>query len=211
MRIMNRTILLLLVLVGLSSCYPGGAEYYDELDLVYTSYTKDANFQSFKTYARPDSIPKIGSGDIFDPDNNDLPEFVNQATANIIFAQIDANMKAYGYTKGANSGNADIVLLTTAGQNTDIYYYYNNWYWGWYGWYGGWYYPGYYPPSYTSVTTGGLMINYTVPRDSTIDGSVPIYWTAVMSGLLEGSSSGANSRIKKGIDQAFKQSSYIKQ
>jgi hypothetical protein len=92
-----------------------------------------------------------------------------------------------------------------------VYYYYNSWYWGWYGSYGGWYYPGYYPPTYSSVTTGGLLIQMTIPKDSSIDGTIPVVWMSVMSGLLESASSGASSsRIKKSIDQAFIQSPYLK-
>lgn len=212
MKYKNFIPLLLFFTIILSACYPGGAEYYDQLDLVYTNYSKEANFKSLKTYARPDSIVKMSSANILDGDGNGLPDFVNKTTTNIILAQLDANMKAYGYTKVGKNDNPDITIFTVAGQNTDVYYYYNSWYWGWYGSYGGWYYPGYYPPTYSSVTTGGLLFQMTVPKDSSLDGTVPVVWLSVMSGLLESASSGASSsRIKKSIDQAFIQSPYLKQ
>jgi hypothetical protein len=51
----------------------------------------------------------------------------------------------------------------------------------------------------------------TIPKDSSIDGTIPVVWMSVMSGLLESASSGASSsRIKKSIDQAFIQSPYLK-
>lgn len=208
MKIKNLMPLLLLFAITLGGCYPGGAEYYDQLDLVYTNYSKNTDFKTLKTYTRPDSIVKMGSADIVDGDGNGLPEFINQATANLIFSQLDANMKAYGYTKVGKNENPDITIFSVAGQNTDVYYYYNSWYWGWYGYYGGWYYPGYYPTGYATVTTGNLLFQMSVPKDSAIDGTIPIVWVSVMSGLMEGNSS--TTRLKKAIDQSFTQSPYLK-
>ncbi len=204
----NSKITLVLALFALlvSSCYPGGAEYYDELDLVYTAYDKDANFSAQKTYSRPDSVVIISSAE----GNNGKRDFINQSTANLILGQLDANMAAYGYTKVAKNQNPNVDVLVSAAQNTSIYYYYSGWYYGWYGYYGGWYYPGYYPPTYSTVTTGGLLMQMVSPKDSTIDGRVPVLWLAALNGMLEGSTSSANSRIRKGIDQAFTQSSYLK-
>ena len=56
--------LALLTLPFLSGCYPEGAEYVEELDLVLTNYDDSYDFSSKTTYAMPDSIIKI-TGDVF--------------------------------------------------------------------------------------------------------------------------------------------------
>ena len=107
MKYKNLIPVLLLFALTFGGCYPGGAEYYDQLDLVYTNYSKEANFKAQKTYARPDSIVKMSSANILDGDGNGLPDFVNKTTTNLILAQLDANMKAYGYTKVSKNENPD--------------------------------------------------------------------------------------------------------
>jgi hypothetical protein len=205
------SIAVLLGSLGFSACRPGGAEYIDELDLVLTNYSKEADFGAKKTYARPDSVVKISSSEINDPDGNGRPDYINQATANLITSQLDANMKAYGWTKVDRSANPDVYVMLSSMETTNIYYYYSGWYWG-YGWGygGGWYYPGYYPPTYSTTKTGSLLMQMADIKDTTTEGKMPILWNAVVNGMLEGSTSSINSRIKKSVDQAFSQSPILK-
>ncbi|OYU96471.1 MAG: hypothetical protein CFE21_08765 [Bacteroidetes bacterium B1(2017)] len=199
-----------------SSCRPGGAEYIDELDIVGTRYSKEADFSNKLTYSRPDSVVKISSSNVSDPDGNGKPDYISQASANLITAQIDQNMKKYGWTKVARDQNPDVYIMLSSMETTNIYYYYDSWYWGWgygggYPWYGGgWYYPGYYPPTYSTTKTGTLLMQMAAPKDSTLDGKMPIVWTGVINGMMEGSTSSFNSRVKKTIDQAFTQSPILK-
>src|SRR6185436_5492806 len=66
-----------LSLVLISGCYPNGAEFIDDLDLVYTNYSNTFDFSSKQTYAIPDSVIKI-TGDIFsDPDGDHKPSFLS--------------------------------------------------------------------------------------------------------------------------------------
>ena len=135
--------LMLLLFTGLAGCYPGGAEYADELNLVYTNYSNQFDFNGKKTYAIPDSVIKI-TGDAFnDPDGNGKPEFLTQANSAVIVNQIKKNMADYGWTLVNKNDNPDVLMLVSAMTTTNIYYYYDWWYWDWwYGGYYGWYYPG---------------------------------------------------------------------
>ena len=88
-----------------AGCYPGGAEYTDELDLVATTYNKDYAFAASNTYAIPDKIPKV-TGDLA---NGEVPKFVDAATAKVILDGIKLNLKNLGYTEVTT--NADVVIL----------------------------------------------------------------------------------------------------
>ena len=68
--------LLFVSLIILAGCYPKGAEYIDELDLVYTNFYDQFDFQAKTTYALPDSVIKITGENLNDPDGNGKPEFL---------------------------------------------------------------------------------------------------------------------------------------
>jgi hypothetical protein len=205
----KRTFLILTVLSGflLWGCYPGGAEYTEDLDVVLTSYNQDFDFSTVSTYAMPDRIVKI-TGDVAE---GEAPRFIPDASAAQIISRIESNMSALGWERIENLAdggidslaNPDVVLIPAAWETTTIFYYYDYWYW----WYGG-YYPGYYPPMYaSSYTTGTLM--WTLIDDNEISGTgSPVrQWTAAVNGLLTGSFN--VTRINKAIDQAFTQSPYL--
>jgi hypothetical protein len=203
------SLLLLAAPVLFSGCYPETPDYINEYDLVYTNYSPDFDFQAQNTYALPDSVVII-TGDLAE---GELPSMVDPYYGNKIIAQIRANMNSYGWTEVEDADSADVVILPSAMKtlNVDAYYYYGG-YWGWYyPYYGyGWYYPGYYP-TYTSYTTGSLIIQMTVPRDLSPTENVPVPWIGVINGLLEGSDASIADRIETNIDQAFKQSTYLQQ
>jgi hypothetical protein len=204
---MIRRILLLSVAALAASCYPGGVDYTDELDLVLTTYDKTYTFPASNTYALPDKIPKI-NGNV----TTGRPiEFLDAATTKLILDGIKTNMTSLGYT--LVNTKADVVVMVAGIENTTTTIYCNDWwgYWGWWGYYPG--YPGYggcyYPSSYT-YTTGTIMISML--DDKSEDGlpQTPVkgVWSAAINGLLSGTSTGA--RISKGVDQAFSQSPYLK-
>ena len=150
----------ILSLVLISGCYPNGAEFIDDLDLVYTNYSNTFDFSSKQTYAIPDSVIKI-TGDIFsDPDGDHKPAFLSAGSAQVILEQINKNMAGYGWSRVNKFSNPDVILLVSSVTTTNIYWYYDWWYWGWYypgfapGW--GWYYPGYYPPYVTGYRSGSV-------------------------------------------------------
>lgn len=197
---MRKTIISYAVLaLILFSCYPGGIEYYEETDLVYTDYEPEYDFTGLSTYAIPDQIVKV-TGNVIE---GEVPEVIPEPYNSQILGVIETNMSAYGWTKAEDPEDADIVLLPASWTNTTIYYWYD--YWCWYypyycGW--GWYYPGY----VTSYTTGTLVMTLVASGDDFIE---PMrVWAGAINGLMSGAYN--VSRVTNGVDQAFKQSPYLK-
>ncbi|PZX51930.1 DUF4136 domain-containing protein [Algoriphagus chordae] len=196
----------------LVSCTPDGAEYVDELDVVYTNYDVNFDFASKSTFAVPDKIVKITNKNVNIGDNTE-PDYVSPVYTAGILASIRDNMRNAGYTEVDKSANPDLIILPTVFQTDEIFFYYDWWYWNWYypgwgpGW--GWYYPGYYPPQVTTVRTGTLLMQMTDPGSISESDLIPVSWTAVVNGLLEGDVNSVNDRINSTIDQAFEQSPYL--
>lgn len=191
-----------MVISFLWGCYPNGPEYVDEYDVAVTNYDKDFNFKSKSTYSLPDKIVIIDGK----PDNP--PQYIKDINAAPLLAAIDANMQANGWTKVDVTKSPDVQLLPASWSTTTIVGGYWGNYWCWYYYYycgGGWYYPYSY---YTSFTTGTLLITMVDSNSDSLDGSKKLSWTAGLNGLL-GYSSDVN-RAKNGINQAFKQSPYLK-
>jgi uncharacterized protein DUF4136 len=207
--------LVLSAIIALASCYPKGAEFAEDLDLVYTNHDQGFDYKTRHTYALPDSVIKI-TGDIFsDPDGNHKPEFASPVYAAAITTAIKTNMGNLGWTLVDKNANPDVILLPSTITTTNIYYYYDWWYWGWYypgfypGW--GWYYPGYYPPYVTGYRSGSVFVQMTDNKPAPGNGTnVTVLWTAILNGLAEGNSSSITARITTGINQAFAQSPYLK-
>jgi hypothetical protein len=195
------TILSVILLAG---CYPNGAEYTEDMDIVLTKHNEAYDFTTKGTYAMNDSIVKI-TGNV---QEGEKPDFIPQVTAAQILARIDANMAALGYTKVPLSKvdpKPDLLLLPSSWETTTIYYYYDYWY----GWWGG-YYPYWgYPPVYAgSYTTGTLLMTLIDPEDIGANGNPIVEWTGALNGILTDKYNPA--RVNPLIDQAFNQSPYLK-
>jgi hypothetical protein len=196
----------LILSASLLGCYPHGAEYVDELDIVYSNYDDQYDFAGKNTYAIPDKIVKI-TGDIIGPDTT----FVREPQNTQILNQIKTNMSSLGWSEVSLDQNPHVHITVAAWETTTttVWYWYG-YYWDW--WYGGYYPPywgGYYPtyPVVTSYTTGTLLMIMTDPNELSADDRSPIVWNSAINGLLQGSYNGA--RVTKAVDQAFAQSPYL--
>jgi hypothetical protein len=178
------------------SCYPDGIEAYEDTDLVYTNYVDTFDFAANGTYSIPENIVKI-TGDLAD---GETPTYVSEPYNTQILNIIKTEMASNGWSYEENPANADVTLFPAVWTNTTVYYWYD--YWCWYYYYCGW---GWYYPSYTTYTTGTLVM-FMVPAEQ---GSVePLsVWTSAINGLMSGSYD--VSRITNAIDQAFEQSPYL--
>lgn len=184
-------------------CYPGGAEYADELDIVYSNYDEKYDFKNKGTYSLPDDIVKITG------EPGEAPEYVKDVYAQPILQQIEAHMLQLGWTKVTDPEDADVNFLPAAWTSTTVLVSggYGD-YWCWYYPYycgGGWYYPYY---SVSSYTTGTFLMNIVDNTTESTDGSKGVVWTSAINGLLTGSYNA--DRVKKAIDQSFAQSPYLK-
>lgn len=206
----------------LAGCYPAGPEYVEDLDAVYTTFDKEYDFQDPGgpndtepefTYAMPDKIVVDAKRD---DDGDWIPEYMPQAIAEEVLAQIETNMTALGWKRLDNIGapypdgvadeDADVVLTPAAIKSTT--YFYSYWYDWWYGWggYWGWYYPPY--VTISSYTTGSMIMTIADPHVESPINSSQAAWVAVANGLFTGAYD--INRVKNGIDQAFEQSPYLK-
>jgi hypothetical protein len=196
----------------LNSCYPGGAEYVDQVDLVYTNYNPNFDFSTLSTFTLPDSIPFVD-----DENRGTKIEFLDEPYRSTILANLKTQMESRGYTYVDHNSNADWLILPTVSKSTSTYYYYDPAYWNYWaypdwgaGW--GWGYPGYGGGTYlSSIKTGTVMVQ-AVWDDPSIseDQPKPVQWVGVLSGLLQGSQSSVNTRIDRNIPQMFAQSEYFR-
>ena len=192
--------------VVLLSCYPAGPEYVEDLDVTYTTFDEDFDFQSRQTYAMPNKI--VVDVDIEDGDTTWI--YMKDVFATPILAAIDDNLESRGWEKVDISQQPDMLVTPGALSSTTYFYsyWYDWWYGGWYGGYWGWYYPPYYTVS--SYTTGSMIITMADPNvedDSPINQSETA-WIAVGNGLFSGAYD--ISRVTDAIDEAFEQSPYLK-
>ncbi|WP_066223419.1 DUF4136 domain-containing protein [Formosa haliotis] len=188
----------------LTSCYPGGAEYVEDYDAVYTNYSSDFNFNTTYSYSLPDRVIKVGNNN-----DDDDTEYINEAYSDAILSNLRSNLNALGWTEVSVDANPEVVVLAS-GFDQSFYYYYNPWYWDWYyPWYGpnwGWYYP--FTPGYVSgYKTGSVLVQMTVPDDAE-DNKIPVVWMAALNGLLQGGQANIVNRIDTNLDQAFSQSPF---
>jgi hypothetical protein len=199
----KRTVLYITFFLGLFlwGCYPDGPDYTEDLDIVITQHNDEYDFMAKTTYALPTKIVKI-TGNL---QEGDSPEFIPDATAVQILAQIDKNMLALGWQKVGVSANPDVLLAVASMETTTVFYYYDYWYW----WYGGYYpyYP-YYPPVYAgSYTAGTLLFTMTDPKELNANGYPVKQWTGILNGILDSKYNPA--RVNPLIDKAFEQSPYL--
>jgi hypothetical protein len=209
----KRTIPVVLAMGALlfTGCYPDGPDYLSDYDIVYTNYSPSFSFGSVTTYSLPDKVPII-TGNLAEGED---PEYVDTQYSSVILQEIRDNMNALGWQEidGPNETTvADVHLLASTITSEVVSYTYYGGYWGWY--YPsypdyGWYYPGYYP-TYTSYTSGSLLLQMAVPADVSPTNNVPVIWLGIVNGVLEGSNADLLDRIRTSIDQAFKQSAYLK-
>ena len=187
----------------LSGCYPGGADFTEDYDVVYSNHRPSYDFQSQATYALPDKIVvdvEIDRGDT-------TYIYMKDIYAQPILERIKTNMASLGWTE-VNIGGSPDVLLMPAGTTTTTFFY-DYWYCWWYGgWYGGWGW--YYPPYVTisSITTGSLIMTISDPMEETPIGKTETAWVAILNGVMSGTYN--VNRVLDGIDQAFQQSPYLK-
>ena len=210
------TVLLAAVLllgVGLTSCYPGGPVTNEEYDILGTVYDESADFSALRTYSLPDTVVVASDGVI--------SQGIDPVREDIILAEIRRNMAYMGFVEEPNPilNPPDVIITATSWKvtNVETYSYYDYW-----GWYGGWgYYPWwgvgynpYYNWGYSQVytyNTGTLILDmYDMTRPNETDQEVPAVWVGAINGLLEGNETGIDLRVKNGIQDLFDQSPYLR-
>ncbi len=195
------------------SCYPEAKiTSVEELDVVLTLFDRETNFRSFMTYGMPDTVIHLGDSEI------------SREFDNLIISTIALNMSALGYTRVSDEeleqNGADVLVLVSA-TTTDwtgvvSYSWWDSWgYWCPWGYWGGWG-PGWgygYPYGGSAAyeyTTASLIMEIFDPNRRDVQREIlPGVWTGVLNGVVTGLTAGTTTRLTSGINQAFKQSSYL--
>jgi hypothetical protein len=195
----------------LISCYSDYGLATKDFDVVITFRDNEVNFRQYRTYAMPDSVVRM-----IDSTNTSQPNTTFDQT---ILDEVEKQMTAAGYTRVEPDTNdlPDVIVLAGV-TSSDYYAAGGGYWWGWWGWYPGWgYYPGYgsgWYPSYGyiySYTTGTLLISMIDPAKTDANNkTIGVVWSGALNGIITDSESDTRVRIIDGIDQIFRQSSYLK-
>lgn len=205
----------LLAPLSAGACYPGEIQSVDELDLVLTAYDPLASFDSFATYAMPDTIIRIDDvGSVLVP----APGLDQQ-----VLDAVATEFTALGYTRVATDapGAPDVVLLLTVNAaesrlwSRDLWWSHWGWVPGWATWYPSWrsgwapLYP--WAGRYAGVRSPGTLEVVMIDADQPVAhaDAIPVVWAAVIEGLFFGSEASVLSRFQGLIRQAFDQSPYL--
>ncbi|KIO46045.1 MULTISPECIES: DUF4136 domain-containing protein [Porphyromonadaceae] len=212
--------LLLLSFIGLFaqlmiSCYPGGADDVDEMDVAITNYDKSADFTKYTTFSLPDTIVYfVAKGET--PNHKFDAQILDLVKKNF-------EDKGYTYMEQTEINQPSFIVTVSAFSNVNYYYGANYWYdyWGWYpgwnwiwgsGWGPGWgpSYP-WYPVAVYSYRSGSIVIDM-IATDATTTSTkkVPVLWSGVADGILQGSEQSILNRMTSTINQCFTQSPYLK-
>lgn len=191
--------------------YPDSDERVDD-SVVYTHFDEKANFGKFKTFSISDEVL------VFSEDDGEIEgDPLTGSSAKALVSKMTEEMEDRGYTKVESTDSPDLGV-TLSVLNGEVVGYYSYWasYWG----YGGWYYNYPYAVSY-SYETGTLVMEIAdlnkaaadrpdPDGDGGLDGTLSISWLGAVYGVLLDTKSENLDRGLDGIEQAFKQSPYLK-
>lgn len=183
---------------------------FDELStefVTYTNYDKSVDFSKFTTFYISDAIKVL----------SDKKRDWNDDNAQMIIKTVADNLKDRGYVQldASEKENADLGIQLSYVESTYYFttytspYYWLDWWWGsayWPGWYPMYPYPSY-PLTY-SYDVGSLLGEMIwIDRSSE---KLQQVWSMCVGGTMSGSTLTDVYKAKRGVNQAFVQSPYIK-
>ena len=201
-----------LALITVAACQkePSSVDADNEY-LVYTAPSKDVDLSKYMTFDIADSVLVIG--------DKAKPYYSQSNNALALIQAYRTNMENRGYIYTPSNPDADLGIQVTYIEQTERYVQYNTdpywWmdypgYWpaGYWGNWTGWYYP--YPVTYT-YTTNALLTDIVNLTGEQKEGTpLEILWTSYIGGPAGSTIQGDVTRMTEAIDQAFKQSEYLK-
>ena len=162
--------------------------------------TEAVDFSKFSSFAITDSITAVDDG---------TKIRFNDATADLIIAQVVRNMNLCGYTQVQADEDPDLLVDLAYIQRTNTYMYPGywtdwDWWWNWngYPWWG-WdpYYPYQMPVLISSYTTGSIVIEVADVVNVATETTVPVVWHGLIREILNGKHN--QQELISSIDEVF--------
>lgn len=181
--------------------------------LVYTE--RDATFDANRhsNYFIVDSILLI--------DDSEKPKYLTGPEAEKIISKVVQNMDRSGYHRVNSKDEADLGMQLS--YIFDTYYFTSYpsyppyWWWGYPGYWDPYYWGSYWDGwgygfpisySYSENSLLGELVDLTVPKEK--NSKLTVVWNMYINGESSGYRHFDSNRMQRGIDQAFRQSSYLK-
>ena len=189
-----------ILLASACSWGPDGLDETQDQILTIARKTDAVDFTKFNSFAITDSITAV--------DNGKKVRF-NDATADLIIAQVVRNMNLYGYTQVQPDENPDLLVDLAYIQRTNNYMYPGywsdwDWWWDWngYPWWG-WdpYYPYQMPAFVSSYTTGSIVIEVADVVNVATESTVPVVWHGLIREILN--TNHTQQELLSAIDEVF--------
>ncbi len=195
--------LTIVLAVAVYACYPGGAEYVDELDTSISKYDPEYDWDALgsKTYSLPKNILHVKDGEVVDDPNRVHDEN--------ILKQMREELGKQGMTEAvadADTSLAIAIVILEQNNASTGWVPGGGWWGGWYPGYPGWGWGGWYPwyPVYYNYKTGSIIVEMADYEHRDIDNkTAPLVYSGVLDGLMQGSQSYAADRIERGIYELF--------
>jgi hypothetical protein len=201
------------VFVLLTGCHrePDPEKLADQL-VVSTNFDATADFGSYATYAIPtDTIGFVSNS----PDDDTIwVASSSSALPREIIQSVVTNLSSRGFSRVSRNSNPDIGINVTLVKDFNVfqqivypssYYYPGSYYSGYWGYGSSYYYP--YVSTYT-YRSAVIVIEAVDLKNKTPDNKVKVVWNTYLGDLY--TTVDVEAETLAAIDQAFKQSEYLK-
>lgn len=182
--------------------------------VVVTDYDNTVDFTQYSSYYLPlDTLSYFNSSDTNPADTLAVDQSGTGYVGNIT-TRVNNNMLAAGYTKVGKKASPDLKVYVFIVENYNVYQTYNYYPYGYgygYGFGYGYGYGGYgYGYSSYSVSDQANLYIEIFDLKNKVNGKPKLIWYSNISDLVSSPDQTATTIVLKSIDQAFKQSSYLK-
>jgi len=195
------------VALGLvAGCYPGGPESLDEIGTVITYRNPDGRHSGMRTYAMEDSVAEL------DNPSATTSQPLDRRFDPAILDEIQVQLEGAGFRRVDPDQERPDAWVAVGSVQSDVWLLWYTWgYWGGY-WGGGWRPPLSPGIGGTSFKQGTVLWELfdlrDLPDPIPTDPEPVVNWVAAINGAVQGTAT-TESDIRRGIGQAFDQSSYI--
>lgn len=178
-----------------------------ELDTAMSRYDSNFAFHEPQSYDLPDTVAFFKNGQ---------PQASHAVIGALLLTEVNRKLDSLGWVKHplVQDDLPDLMVSITVHENHSVGMiwgstpgYWWGWYPGWDFWYpsGGWYYPWITIPY--QIHTGSVIVEMAAPNQAQRN-RIPIVYSGVLDGLLQGSERYRLQRLQVGINDLFGQAPF---